>query len=203
MDELMMYEYLKNKQIEDKEFLDKFKSFMGQHKSYMRSQKEYPYVSYREDYEMEDWYPTKHYPSSMESFSKEFERNNMYKYMRNNLENSHLHEEEAKHIVSKMQHIENNRKYVGEKYDMYKAKEVCQRYKGIIPTNITFLTQKTYICTPRQTQKPNHDEKKPTICTPARHRRTVGRLQGPRSDRSEIPRLGHTHRNPLLARRRR
>lgn len=137
MDELMMYEYLKNKQIEDKEFLDKFKSFMGQHKSYMRNQKEYPYASYREDYEMEDWYPTKHYPSSMESFSKEFERNNMYKYMRNNLENSHLHEEEAKHIVSKMQHIENNRKYVGEKYDMYKAKEVCQRYKGIIPTNIT------------------------------------------------------------------
>lgn len=137
MDELMMYEYLKNKQIEDKEFLDKFKSFMGQHKSYMRNQKEYPYSSYREDYDMDDWDSYKSYPSNMGSFSKEFERNNMYKYMRHNLEQPRLTEEEAKHLVSKMYHVENNRKYIGEKYDMYKSKEICQRYKGIIPHTTT------------------------------------------------------------------
>ena len=32
---------------------------------------------------------------------------------------------------------ENGRKYVGEKFDMTKAKEVCERYRGIIPHTIT------------------------------------------------------------------
>lgn len=50
---------------------------------------------------------------------------------------THISEFEAKEIVSKMYHIENGRKYIGEKFDMYKAKEVCDRYRGIIPTSVT------------------------------------------------------------------
>ena len=50
---------------------------------------------------------------------------------------THISELEAKEIVSKMYHIENGRKYIGEKFDIYKAKEVCDRYRGIIPTSVT------------------------------------------------------------------
>ena len=39
--------------------------------------------------------------------------------------------------LSNMYHFENGRKYVGEKFDMTKAKEVCERYRGIIPQTVT------------------------------------------------------------------
>lgn len=44
---------------------------------------------------------------------------------------------EAEHLVSRMYHTENGRKYSGEKFDMHKAKEVCERYRGILPTSVT------------------------------------------------------------------
>lgn len=49
----------------------------------------------------------------------------------------HFNEQYAKFTVSNMYHTENGRKYVGEKYDMAKAKEVCERYRGIIPQSAT------------------------------------------------------------------
>lgn len=39
--------------------------------------------------------------------------------------------------VQQMYHTEGGRKYVGEKFDMMKAKEVCERYRGIIPQSAT------------------------------------------------------------------
>ena len=42
-----------------------------------------------------------------------------------------------RYLVSNMYHFENGRKYVGEKFDMTKAKEVCERYRGIIPQTVT------------------------------------------------------------------
>ena len=52
-------------------------------------------------------------------------------------EGKHFSEPHAKHIVSEMYHIENGRKHVGEKFNMLKAKEVQERYRGIIPSNVT------------------------------------------------------------------
>lgn len=49
----------------------------------------------------------------------------------------HFNDAYAKHTVSSMYHIENGRKHVGEHFDMNKAKEVYDRYKGIIPSDIT------------------------------------------------------------------
>lgn len=49
----------------------------------------------------------------------------------------HLDEYQAKDIVSKMYHIEGGRKYIGEKFDIYKAKEICERYRGILPASVT------------------------------------------------------------------
>lgn len=37
-----------------------------------------------------------------------------------------------------MYHTSGGRKFVGEKYDMSKAKEVAERYRGIIPQSATY-----------------------------------------------------------------
>ena len=47
-------------------------------------------------------------------------------------------ENSAKYTVSKMWSMDNSgRKWIGEKFDMYKAKEVCERYRGILPQTVT------------------------------------------------------------------
>lgn len=46
-------------------------------------------------------------------------------------------EEKAKELVSKMYHTESGKKYIGEKFDMYKAKDIYNRYRGIISPDIT------------------------------------------------------------------
>lgn len=56
-------------------------------------------------------------------------------FMRNMKE--HFNDSYAKYTVSKMFHTEGDRKYVGEKFDMLKAKEICERYRGIIPQSAT------------------------------------------------------------------
>ena len=45
--------------------------------------------------------------------------------------NEHFNDSYARYLVSNMYHFENGRKYVGEKFDMTKAKEVCERYVAI------------------------------------------------------------------------
>lgn len=50
---------------------------------------------------------------------------------------SHMTEEEAKEVVSKMYHMEGNKKYIGEKFNMYKAKEVYEKYENVIPSYVS------------------------------------------------------------------
>ena len=52
-------------------------------------------------------------------------------------DNKYMNEQKAKSLVSRMYHIEDNRKYIGERFDINKAKEVCNRYRGIIPSQVT------------------------------------------------------------------
>lgn len=61
----------------------------------------------------------------------------MMRYMRNSMSREHFTESEAKYLVADMYHTENGRKYSSEKFDMYKAKEICERYRGILPTSAT------------------------------------------------------------------
>ena len=57
----------------------------------------------------------------------------------NNSPVEHFNESYAKYIVSKMWHKDiSGRKYMGEKYDISKAKEIYERYRGIIPTSFTY-----------------------------------------------------------------
>lgn len=56
-----------------------------------------------------------------------------------NKQSEHFNESYAKYIVSKMWHKdESGIKCIGEKYDILKAKEICERYRGIIPNSVTY-----------------------------------------------------------------
>lgn len=158
MDELMMYNYLKSKGMggmSEHEFMDKFKNFMNKYRrNTMRHGHEGDF------YPMEDdFYMRRHgnpdefmdmFGSRNERFSDRYNRGmrdsmrgdedmyRMMRYMRHSMnEDKHFDESEAKYIVSDMYHTENGRKYTGEKFDMHKAKEICERYRGILPTSAT------------------------------------------------------------------
>lgn len=49
----------------------------------------------------------------------------------------HFTESEAMDLVSNMYHTEGGRKYNGEKFDIHKVKEICERYRGVIPVSAT------------------------------------------------------------------
>ena len=158
MDELMMYNYLKNRGrggMDEHEFMDKFKNFMNKYRRNSMG-----YGNEGDFMPMDDFYMRRHgnsdkfmdmFDSENERFSDRYNRagmrnsmrgdEDMYRmmrYMRHSMnEDEHFNESEAKHLVSDMYHTENGRKYSGEKFDMHKAKEICERYRGILPTSIT------------------------------------------------------------------
>lgn len=49
----------------------------------------------------------------------------------------YIGEEKARAVVAQLYHYWNGRKCVGEKFDMYKAKDVMDRYKSALPHDIT------------------------------------------------------------------
>lgn len=152
----MMYEYLKKKGMggmNEHEFMDKFKNFMTKYRrNSMRHGSEGDFMP------MDDFYMRRHgrpdefmdmFDSRGDRFSDRFnesgmggnDMDRMMRYMRNSMRNSmsgeHFTESEAKYLVADMYHTENGRKYSGEKFDMHKAKEICERYRGILPTSAT------------------------------------------------------------------
>lgn len=73
-------------------------------------------------------------------------RDFMKRYRRDSMEHDgfmslndgeHFTESEAMDLVSDMYHTEGGRKYSGEKFDIHKAKEICERYRGVIPVSAT------------------------------------------------------------------
>lgn len=48
----------------------------------------------------------------------------------------HFNKHEAEQIVDEMYHVKDGKKYVGEKYDMQKAHEICERYKETLPDDV-------------------------------------------------------------------
>ena len=89
----------------------------------------------------EDFYFNRHSPKGefieqMKYMDHEDKKRLMEMMLEGN-EGEHFNESYAKYTVSQMYHTENGRKYVGEKFDMSKAKEVCERYRGIIPQSVT------------------------------------------------------------------
>lgn len=139
MDELMLMEYLKSKGMDEQGFMDKFKEFMTNHNrdSYRGSSR----TSFNRG----------HHPEGLESFEgwdrhiserngimPEYNRGSirMNRGMSDEFSGEHFIPSEAEYIVSEMYHTENGRRYTGEKYDFEKAKEVCERYRGFLPSTV-------------------------------------------------------------------
>lgn len=113
MDDFMMLKYLKSKGIADH-------SGHYSRRDGMRNDRMYRYDSYRDDdygYGYED---------------------DMYR-MRNFRYDSRMEIDEytAKNIVSEMYHYEKDRKHVGEKFSMNKAREVYDKCRHSLPHDIT------------------------------------------------------------------
>lgn len=140
------------KGISEQEFMHKFKEFMSGHTRNNHSSNDDYHLMYGSAYDS-----NRHHDISS-SFNPErsrgglFERFNrmsdslteedMYEIMKmarekKNSGNEHFNESYAKYLVSNMYHYEGGRKYVGEKFSMAKAKEVCERYRGVIPQSFT------------------------------------------------------------------
>lgn len=155
MDRLMI-DYLRNRGMggmNEQEWKHKFKDFMTKYRrNSMGGSRGMSRDSmrYREDNfpmeRMDDFYRHGRPGEFIEHDFDEFDRYkmddeemyNMMKYMRHSMnEGEHFNDSEAKYLVSEMYHVENGRKHVGEKYDMHKAKEIIERYRGILPTSVT------------------------------------------------------------------
>lgn len=150
MDELMMYEYLNRRGMggmSESEFRNKFRDFM---KRYRRDSMEHDGFMSLEDRN----YPRRHeddgfmdvFDSRSNRFGDRFRDSGMrgndmdriIKYMRHSMnDGEHFTESEAMDLVSNMYHTEGGRKYSGEKFDIHKAKEICERYRGVIPVSAT------------------------------------------------------------------
>lgn len=159
MDRLMI-EYLRNKGMNgmnEQEFMSKFKDFMAKYRrnsmrgSSMRYSGEGDFMPMSR---MDDFYMKRHGGNEelMDMFDSDdrfFDRFNrhsmededmyrMMRYMRHSMnDGDHFSDSEARYIVADMYHTEKGKRHSGEKYDMHKAKEVCERYKGILPHTTT------------------------------------------------------------------
>ncbi len=155
----MLMEYLKNKGIgrnmSEQEFMNRFREFMSRESKntykrhhgdgtvyddfYMKGHEKYPndfdrmfHSDNRGQHKFFDRF------NRMSEGMNEEDMYEMMKAMKSHYSgDEHFNESYARYLVSNMHHTENGRKYVGEKFDMTKAKEVCERYRGILAQSIT------------------------------------------------------------------
>lgn len=122
MEDYIILDYLRNKGMDNSQgILQRFKNYMARE---MRHQDyDYGMSSYEDPYMMKN-----HYNNDW---------SNNYNRMRKYPMPEDMDEHTAKQLVMEMFHYENGRKITGEKFDMRKAKEVCDRFRGMIPSKVT------------------------------------------------------------------
>lgn len=141
-----MKEYLRNRGMSDHDFMirlkevlgsDRYDNKMGHYDNGMYERYNNTYnINRHSDSQLMDMIEGLSYEDKKRLISmieSDGMNKNMYRSMSRN--NSYMDESQAKHIVSQMYHSSNGRKYVGEKYDLHKAKEVKDRYNGAIPSH--------------------------------------------------------------------
>lgn len=74
------------------------------------------------------------YPS--EKMTNSIDEQIAFLQSQNNDDGYHFDEYEAKEVVEQIYHVKDNKKYIGEKYDMNKAHEICERYKEVLPNDV-------------------------------------------------------------------
>ena len=146
MNEYLMRAYLRSKKggMTDSEFMRKMKEVFGSEK-YARGggMRRDSMGDFIEDRMYDDFYINRHSDAQLADMMDELDANGKDKLFRIMLEeeggtSNHFNEDTAKYLVSQMYHTSGGRKFVGEKYDMSKAKEVAERYRDIIPQSATY-----------------------------------------------------------------
>lgn len=154
MDDIILIKYLKEKGIDlnmpEQDIMDKLRESLSDNKS------NYTTDMIRDNYPIHNRkYDSLHsshsYSDKLESLlgnSKSYSRRNdtiseselseIVKALKSKHSgNEHFNESYAKYLVSNMYHYVGDRKCIGDKYDMNKAKEVMERYRVILPNNVT------------------------------------------------------------------
>lgn len=148
MNEYLMRAYLRSKRgdMTDSEFMRKMKEVFGSEKYArergIRGMRRDSMGDFIEDRMYDDLYINRHSDAQLADMMDELDSSDKDKLFRMMLEedggtSNHFNESTAKYLVSQMYHTSGGRKFVGEKYDMSKAKEVAERYRGIIPQSAT------------------------------------------------------------------
>ena len=149
MNEYLMRAYLRSKRgdMTDSEFMRKMKEVFGSEKYArgrgMRGMRRDSMGDFIEDRMYDDSYINRHSDAQLADMMDELDYSDKDKLFRMMLEedggtSNHFNESTAKYLVSQMYHTSGGRKFVGEKYDMSKAKEVAERYRGVIPQSATY-----------------------------------------------------------------
>lgn len=140
MDELMLMEYLKSKGMDDQGFMDKLREFMNKHdRSSYRDSLRTSFDKGQHPEGLEAYEGWDRHITGRKGHMPEYNRGGirMDRGMSGEFSGEHFLPSEAEYIVSEMYHTENGRRYTGEKYDFEKAKEVCERYRGFLPSTVT------------------------------------------------------------------
>ena len=149
MEEIMLREYLdsRSKGMTDHEFMDKMRRFFS-NDNYNRGMREsnwdndYSRINYNgTNYNKMSYggYINRHSDSQLSEMLEGLNHEDKQRLMEmmyskdsynkmNYMHDEDISEQEAKYIVSQMYHTSNDKKYIGEKYDMHKAKEVLTKY---------------------------------------------------------------------------
>lgn len=148
MNEYLMRAYLRSKRgdMSDSEFMRKMKDVFSSEKYArgrgMRGMRRDSMGDFIEDRMYDDFYINRHSDAQLADMMDELDASDKDKLFKMMLEDDdstshHFNESSARYLVSQMYHTSGGRKFVGEKYDMSKAKEVAERYRGIIPQSAT------------------------------------------------------------------
>lgn len=144
MNEYLMRAYLKSRKgTDDEEFIRKVRRALSSDRYLDRDYRRDIDYGYVKDREYDPIYMNRHSESQLSDIIDELDysdKDRLFRMLLENEENTtsnNFNDSTAKYLVSQMYHSSGGKKYVGEKYDMSKAKEVCEKYRGIISKNIT------------------------------------------------------------------
>lgn len=152
MDDILIMNWLRNQGISEEEFVKVIERYMSvdSHKSKSEPMKrddtglEYPFSdkdfsSYGNPIVRRDHMPVETNQNSMIKHFKNMNADDKKAFMEMMMSeesDGHFCESKAKYLVANMFHNEDGRKYVGEKFDVMKAKEICERYRGMLPNSV-------------------------------------------------------------------
>lgn len=138
MDEYIMREILNHRGMSDSEFIRRMKEVLGSDRTIRRDSRRGDFID--DDMYRDRYYVNRHSDSQLSGMMDEldsYDKEKLFKMLLAENNGGHFNEDSAKSIVLSMYHTSSGRKFMGEKYDMSKAKEIYARYRGIIPSDAT------------------------------------------------------------------